>query len=124
MLPLPVLLKRIVSVLSLVVEGGNAILCHPLVTALQFHGIWLVVLLGTLWVIAGKARLREVQRQRRHALERRLGNSNSHGIPASLADEQEVRRVPQLHRRLCPQLPIVTAKARPSCRLARPSCRL
>ncbi|KAI3425799.1 hypothetical protein D9Q98_007774 [Chlorella vulgaris] len=89
MLPLPVLLKRIVSVLSLVVEGGNAILCHPLVTALQFHGIWLVVLLGTLWVIAGKARLREVQRQRRHALERRLGNSNSHGIPASLADEQE-----------------------------------
>lgn len=92
MLPPPVLLRNLLAWLSRLVEGGNAALCSPLITALQFHGIWLVVLLATLWVFAGKARLRELQRQRRRALGRRPGpKSSSRGSLAAIAGEQEVR---------------------------------
>lgn len=94
MLPPPVLLQRAVASLSSLVEQGNVLLNSPWVTFLQFHGIWLVLLLATLWVLAGKARHRELQRQRRRSLGRPPGpkaKSSSRGSLASLAAQQEVR---------------------------------
>lgn len=99
MLPAPVLLARwddFVAALIAVIDRGNALLSHPLVTALQFHGVYLACLLATLWVLAGRARLRELQRQRRRSPGCGAGarrGSNSGSSAALAAAEQEVRPV-------------------------------
>lgn len=93
-----VTVERAAASLCAAVEKAQSWLSHPVVTALQFHGIWLVLLLATLWMLAGKARLRELQRQRRRTLGRPKGalakSSGSRGSLASLAAEQEVRGEP------------------------------
>jgi hypothetical protein len=137
MLPLPVLLQSGASALGAIVEHGNRLLCSRWITALQFHGIYIVLLLATLWVLAGKARLRELQRQRRGSLGRAPGSKGtSRGSLASMAAQQEVRPAWQLaplggggnHRRL--PLTCAAAAAPPAClpaplrRPATPSCRL
>ena len=63
------------------IERGNRLLASPAVTALQFHGIWLAALLASLWVKAGHARLRELERQRR----RSPGRHGASPRPASAA---------------------------------------
>lgn len=78
-------LSQIAELLTLVVERGNHALSSPWVSALQFHGVWLSTLLATLWVVAGKKRLQELQRQQRGM--RRGGGS----LAALAAAEQEVR---------------------------------
>lgn len=86
--PALVLIEEAADVLSLAATRGNLLLSSALVSALQWHGIWLAGLLATLWVIAGRARQREVQRQRRRA----LGRHGPKGSLAALAAaEQEVR---------------------------------
>ena len=126
MLPPPVLLQSGASALGAIVEHGNRLLCSPWITALQFHGIYLVLLLATLWVLAGKARLRELQRQRRGSLGRAPGpKGSSRGSLASMAAQQEVRPAWQLaplggggnHRRL--PLTCVAAAAAPPAGLPR-----
>ena len=67
MVPPPVLLTEWATWACDLIERGNRLLASPTVTALQFHGIWLAALLATLWVQAGRARLRELERQRRRA---------------------------------------------------------
>lgn len=98
-----VTVEQAAAALCAAVERAQTWLSHPLVTALQFHGIWLVLLLATLWVLAGKARMRELQRQRRRTLGRPAGaltkSSGSRGSLASLAAEQEAGQ---------PRLPTVT----------------
>lgn len=97
-----VTVEQAAAALCAAVERAQTWLSHPLVTALQFHGIWLVLLLATLWVLAGKARMRELQRQRRRTLGRPAGaltkSSGSRGSLASLAAEQEVREGPNRGR--------------------------
>jgi hypothetical protein len=123
MLPLPVLLQAVATQLSDFVESGNAALCHPIITALQWHGIWLTTLLASLWILAGRARLREVQRQRRRAVKRRLG-ANS-GSMTSIADEQEVRAPDSRRNRTAAEPLWFASSDLRSCachRLAAPSC--
>lgn len=91
MLPLPVLMGQWADAACLVIERAAHLLSHPLVTALQFHGVWLAALLASLWVLAGRARLRELQRQRRRSLGRRQGPSSLASLAAA---QQEVRRRP------------------------------
>lgn len=67
-LPLPVLLQSWLSILTSLLDSGNAALCHPAVTAIQFHGLMAGLLLGNLWLLSGIQRLRELKRQRRRAL--------------------------------------------------------
>lgn len=84
MVPLPVLLTAWATRACALIERGNQLLASPAVTALQFHGIWLAALLASLWVLAGRARLRELQRQRRRSLGRH-GASPRPGSAAALA---------------------------------------
>jgi hypothetical protein len=81
MVPPPVLLTAWATDACALIERGNRLLASPAVTALQFHGIWLAALLATLWVRAGRARLRELERQRRRA----PGRHGSSPRPASSA---------------------------------------
>lgn len=64
MLPLPVLLQEAAQNLSDGLAAANSMLCSPLVTALQFHGVIPLLLLSSLWVASGYVRLQEVRRQR------------------------------------------------------------
>lgn len=89
MLPAPVLLEAWASTASAIVQRCQDALSHPIVTALQFHGIYLACLLATLWVMAGRARLRELERQRRRSLGRPPDSRGS--LAALAAAEQEVR---------------------------------
>lgn len=93
-----VTVEQAAASLCAAIERAQSWLSHPAITVLQFHGIWLVILLATLWVLAGKARLRELQRQRRRTLGRPAGalakSSGSKGSLGSLVAEQEVRGRP------------------------------
>ena len=80
-MPPPVLLTEWATWACNLIERGNQLLASPAVTALQFHGIWLAALLATLWVQAGRARLRELERQRRRA----PGRHGASPRPASTA---------------------------------------
>lgn len=88
MLPLPVLLQSWLAGLTSFLHAGNAALCHPAVTAFQFHGIVPGLLLGTLWLLSGLIRLRELKRQRRRAFAK-LHHGAGRGSYTKLA-EQEV----------------------------------
>ena len=83
--PLPVLLTAWATWACALIERGNRLLASPAVTALQFHGIWLAALLATLWVRAGRARLRELERQRRRSSGRHGPSPRPAGSPAAAA---------------------------------------
>ena len=90
MLPLPVMLQSWAAVLIQLIKGGNAALCHPVVTAFQFHGIVPGLLLGTLWLLSGLIRLKELKRQRRKTFAS-LPRDGGRGSYTMLAEQQEVR---------------------------------
>ena len=88
MLPLPVLLQSWLSLLTELIKGGNAALCSPWVTAFQFHGIVPGLLLGTLWLLSGVIRLKELKRQRRKAFAK-LPHDGGRGSYTKLAEQSE-----------------------------------
>ena len=86
------LLQAWLAVIERGVARGNALLCSPWVTALQFHGIVPCLLLGTLWLLAGRARLAELRRQQRRARDRRLAaQGGAGGKGGGKLGAQEVR---------------------------------
>lgn len=96
MVPPPVLLTAWAAWACALIERGNRLLASPAVTALQFHGIWLAALLASLWVKAGRARLRELERQRRrspgrHGASPRPASAAALAAAAAAAAEHEVR---------------------------------
>lgn len=113
MLPLPVLLHKAVAAITSCVVAANHVLCQPWVTALQFHGVIPLVLLGTLWTLSGYVRLQELRRRQRrrraaaHLVARAKGGSSS-----KLAEQEASRGGAELQgRRLCLQLSVQPAAA-------------
>lgn len=88
MLPIPALQGALASLSHRVAASQAVLECHPLITGLQFHGLILLALLGTLWLLSGYVRLRELRRrrQRRGALARLSAGA---GGRWGKADEQE-----------------------------------
>jgi len=58
--------------LSILLDGviahGHRVLCNPVISALQYHGLVPCLLLGTLWILSGCMRLLELKRTRKARL--------------------------------------------------------
>ena len=63
LLPTP-LRQALAEATAHAVESSGHWLCHPWITFLQFHGIIPGLLLGSLWLLSGWARLQELRRLR------------------------------------------------------------
>jgi hypothetical protein len=75
--------------------AANSALCHPWITALQFHGALLPsILVAVLWLVAGYARLRELRRLRSVSHKRAVsGSIPKHVASAAKLAPEEVRPV-------------------------------
>lgn len=93
MLPSLVLLAQFFAHAAGIVQAGSRLLWGRGMSLLELQGTFLACLLATLWVLAGRARQRELERQRSRSLGRRGGQAPPSGSLAALAAaEQEVRR--------------------------------
>lgn len=88
-----VVLNQLLAHAAGLVASGSRLLWGRGMSLLELQGTFLACLLATLWVLAGRARQRELERQRRRSLGRRAGPAAPGGSLAALAAaEQEVRR--------------------------------
>lgn len=85
-MPSLVLLAQFFAHAAGIVQAGSRLLWGRGMSLLELQGTCLACLLATLWVLAGRARQRELERQRR-----RGGQAAPSGSLAALAAEQEVR---------------------------------
>ena len=82
------------AALTRAMGAANAILCHPVVTGLQFHGVLFGLLLGTLWAASGYMRLRELRRLRA-ARQRRVRAAPVQQAPSSSRQQAAAGAKPQ-----------------------------